>query len=206
MPFGKTYAEIKELILATALDSGMCRDIVRRSGVWPQAGVSIGIPVSVLSESWIIEVSDDDFPQEGDPLNDPYGITWDPAGGFPETFEFWPTGEAVYTTLVDLTGYVSMRNVIYVANDSPNSSLNVRVEASLDGESWDYPTTHDTSDWLYAGCNVNFGSGGANASEWQTIAPTFRADEVKLRWTFFVSPGSEPSGALRFGYANVQVG
>lgn len=38
MPFRKTYEEIEEMILNTALYTPMCRDIVRRAGLVPGGG------------------------------------------------------------------------------------------------------------------------------------------------------------------------
>lgn len=237
MPFGKTYAEIKELILDTALQTSMCRDIVRRGGLLGGSGVSnLGIPVNVLTQSWIVEPWGDVYPTRHE--NDRYGISWDPAHFDNIPGESWPTSEhdpfaeggdfttdGYYHTIVDLTGYVNMRNVIYVSPNTPQPPCNVRVEASLDGETWDLATDHDAEDWLYAGCNVNCGAwpataeearGGMIASEWQSIANEFRLDGVKLRWTFFVSPvddssiyaylnGTQWGTQWLFGYSTVQV-
>lgn len=220
MPFGKTYSEIQELILRTALDTSMARAIVRRSGIWPGSGVSLGIPVEVLAQGWIVEpwadISSTFHP------NDRYGIFWNPTV-FPDVLEFWPTGEATYVSRVDMQGYVWMRNVVYVAPETPHPELNVRVEASVDeGSAWAV-VAGDVSDWLYAGCNVNLGnwpadvgsaSGGCIASEWQLINNEYRTSDILLRWTFFTSPLSDSSvydpdandwGALRFGYSSVQV-
>lgn len=48
MPFGKTYAEIEEMILDAVLDTQMCRDIMRRAGA-----VASGIASSL---AWLIEL------------------------------------------------------------------------------------------------------------------------------------------------------
>lgn len=220
MSYNKTYNQIQELILRTALETGMARDIVRRSGIWPGSGASLGIPVEVLSQGWIVEPWADLFVTYHE--NDRYGIFWSP-DTFPESFEFWPTGEATYVSRVDLQGYVWMRNVVYVAPETPHPELNVRVEASVDGGGTWGLLAGDSSDWLYGGCNVNLGgwpedvgsaSGGCIASEWQQIKNEYRIPDVLLRWTFFTSPVSDSSvydpaanewGGLRFGYSSVQV-
>lgn len=47
MPFSKTYQEIKEMILNTALSTQMARDIVRRSGLRPG---ETSRPVTVIND------------------------------------------------------------------------------------------------------------------------------------------------------------
>lgn len=218
----RTHAAIKELILKMALDPRMARGILRKSGFRPGGrggpGGAFG-PTAVLSF---------DVAQTYVPLysEDTGATVWLGQGiwtyfnwGIPvfEHRDWWPDGlglpnDARWVTAVDLTRAEVIRNTWYVPPRFANPNVNIRIEASLDGLAWEYPSDDWTGDWTLEGCNANLGQwltyndagepyrtyvayhynrmgqddvipGGITESGWYALKPKFQTETVFLRWT-----------------------
>lgn len=213
MSYPSIVNAIRAMFRNVLLEDPMPKAMARKAGL--RAGTpGAGSPVSVMHASWIVESSINHSTPFRDE-NDPRGILWDP-GAFPSDLPYWPTGEALYVALADLSGFVEIRNMVFVDPATPHPDLNVKVEASLDGATWGDVTADE--DWKFAAANVNLGGwpetvgqirGGAIASAWLPIASIYQT-EVRLRWRFFESEAEGlynpalTSGPLVFGYADVQ--
>lgn len=96
MPFRSTYTEILEMIHKGLLDTGMCRTIMRRAGVWPESGQGAGPDIRGT------------FSEITPELGDHYGNFY-PEG---ETSFYFPDGSESMALSTDFTGYTQARLLV----------------------------------------------------------------------------------------------
>ena len=216
MAFARTYRAIEQMIRGVALETDTARDIVRKAGL-RSGGTGGGEGVAVLTfavaqgerRDPVSYPAPSGFVASDVPVGVQNWFTWTP---LQEVIEWWPDGYeyGFHTTNADLSSCTQIKNGWVIGPGYANPDINIRVMASLDGVSWDYPTAG--ADWRYKGANVNGGAwltynaggepyrnysplysehankddalpGGWTTSGWHTLKSEYRAESVYLRWT-----------------------
>lgn len=155
MSFAGTWAAIRRMIRETALKTNVAHDIARKAGIRMGTVATLETGgVSVLSAGIATYESQTE--------------TLEPVGGFvnnfvwpgvPDEFLWWPENANYgrYETVTDLTNCTRLRNNWHIHPSGNNPDVNIRVQASLDGVTWEYATLEylDPFEWRFAGANVN---------------------------------------------------
>lgn len=168
MGFPNLYQAIEAMVPKLGLYTPTARDIVRKAGV--RTGAQGGGNGTAVLTCCVTDGERTSFEVFAAPAPSGYqwddqivGVqnwfVWDP---LQSVFPWWPDGYeyGLHTTVVDLSTCSQLKNSWVVAPGAANPNVNIRVMASLDGLTWDYPTTPDafTGDgWQFAGANVNCG-------------------------------------------------
>jgi hypothetical protein len=165
LTFPGIYRAISEMVGEVALETRTARDIVRKAGLRVGGGTFESGGVSVLSAGISTFFQNEVVMPLGGFRNN---FVWAP---MPGEFLWWPEQASYgrYETLTDLSACSWLRNCWYIHPARAVPSVNIRVQASLDGSpgSWEYATSDylEPFEWRYAGANVNAGQWRTYTSE-----------------------------------------
>lgn len=178
MAFGKTYAEILEMVKNWVLDVNTCRDIARRAGVFPMRAGEFAAPVEVFRAY-------------------PDTVT---APGSSDEYELTITSVNVPSTLsggrfvVPHTGLYELR-----------MGLQVSLSASRATEDQIYLRCYDIDNNLFAHIGVTIPTGSATlGTNWFTSAFVELVEGDQLRLVFN-SSGGRPYEILSSGVSGTKL-